>query len=74
MSSRSALASHSAAPPREEPEVGPAAVVQSAVSVETAANDDESTSGFSVYGDPLFGMAIASVVLFGLLAALIASS
>ncbi|HEX5048834.1 MAG TPA: hypothetical protein VFX89_17100 [Gammaproteobacteria bacterium] len=67
MSSRSALTSHSA-PPREE-RAGPAAGAQSKVSVETAANDDESTSGFSLYGDPLFGMAIATGILFALLAA-----
>ena len=43
-------------------------------SAQAKAADSESTPGFSVYGDPLFGMAIASVVIFALLAALIAMS
>lgn len=72
MGSRSALTPHSAAP--QENGVAAHAGVQSAVPVEAAANDGESTPGFSIYGDPLFGMAIASVMIFALLAALMAMS
>jgi hypothetical protein len=42
--------------------------------VEPAANDDKPKSEFSLYGDPLIGMAIASGILFAVLAALIALS
>ena len=52
----------------------PAAAVHTAVRVEAAANDDKPKTEFSVFGDPLFGMAIASVILLAVLAALIAAS
>ena len=70
MSTRSARKLHSAAA-REKHASVPGAV-RSTVRVETAANDDKPTEGFSFYGDPLFGMAIASVILFAVLAALVA--
>jgi hypothetical protein len=72
MSTRSARQVHSAAA-REKHASVPGAV-RSTVRVETAANDDKPTEGFSFYGDPLFGMAIASVVLLAVLAALVAMS
>jgi hypothetical protein len=71
MSPRSALAPHSAAPRTKHVEI-PAAGRSSPVHVEAAANDDKPTSEFSVYGDPLFGMAIATVILFAVFAALMA--
>ena len=71
MSPRSALAPREAAP-REKRVSAPVAGVRSALPVETAANDDKPTEKFSVYGDPLFGMAIATVILFAVLAALMA--
>jgi hypothetical protein len=46
--------------------------VPRAVRVEPAANDDTAASTFSVFGDPLFGMAIGTGILFAVLAALIA--
>jgi hypothetical protein len=46
--------------------------VRSAVRVEAAANDATPTSEFSFLGDPIFGIAIASVILFAFLAALMA--
>jgi hypothetical protein len=55
------------------PEKAPAGV-RSTVRVEAAANDAEPTRPFSFYGDPLFGMAIASVILLAVLAALVATS
>jgi hypothetical protein len=69
MSSRSALTSHSAAP-QEERARAPAAGAQSAARVDPAANDDAQESDLSLRRDPLFGMAIASVILFVILAAL----
>lgn len=71
MSSRSAPTPHSAAPRNKHPV--PVAVVESStVRVEAAANDDKPTSDFSFYGDPLLGMAVASIILFGVFAALMA--
>jgi hypothetical protein len=70
MSSRSARKPH-AAPP-EKVGAAPNAGVQSAIRVEAAANEDKPTSGFS--SDPLFGMAIATGILFAVLAALMALS
>lgn len=49
----------------------PIANVSQAAHVDAAANDD-GTSTFSVLGDPLLGMAIGSVILFLVLAALMA--
>jgi hypothetical protein len=40
--------------------------------VDAAANDDSAASGYSIFGDPLWGMAIATVILFAILAALMA--
>jgi hypothetical protein len=68
MSTRSSRKSHPAVP-REVP-----AAVRSTVRTEAAVNDAEPTRTFSVYGDPLFGMAIASVILLAVLAALVAMS
>jgi len=73
MRSRSALAPRVDAP-REKRVSAPVARAQSTLPVQAAANDDKPTAGFSVYGDPLFGMAIASVILFAILAALMALS
>ena len=39
-----------------------------------SANDDERKSGFSFYGDPLIGMAIASIVLLLVFAGLMVGS
>ncbi len=53
----------------------PVVHVPQAVRVEdAAANDDSATSTFTVVGDPLLGMAIATGILFAALAALIAFS
>jgi hypothetical protein len=68
MSSRFAAAQHSAAP-RKDPAAD--AGVQPAVRVDATANDT-ATSGFALSGDPLLGMAIASAILFAVLAALMA--
>jgi hypothetical protein len=68
---RSALAPHSAAPRTKHVKI-PVAGRSSPVRAEAAANDDKPTSEFSFYGDPLFGMAIATVILFAVLAALMA--
>lgn len=73
MRSRSALTLHSAAPGKSRA-TAPAAGVQSQVRAEAAADDDQSTSEFSIHGDPLFGMAIASLIMFAVLAALVALS
>jgi hypothetical protein len=70
MSSRSPIKRRSA-PSGKKPD---AATVKQAVSVDAAANDDTTTSSFAVFGDPLLGMAIASGILFAVLAALIAFS
>ena len=68
MSSRFAVTQHSAASRRNRA-AKPVAVARPAVRVETAAKDDTALSAFS---DPLAGMAVASVILFAILAALIA--
>ena len=73
MSSRSALTPRAAAPRKKRVTV-PVAGVQAAVRVEAAANVEKPTRKFSVFGDPLFGMAIASVIMFAVLAALMALS
>ena len=73
MGSRTALAPRSASP-RDEEAIAAAVSAQSTIRPEAPANDDESTSEFSFFGDPLFGMAIASVILFAVLAALVALS
>ena len=70
MNSRSAITKHSAAS-RKIPAATQVGALQ-AVRVDAAANDDTSTSTFSIFGDPLWGIAIASGMLFALLAALIA--
>jgi hypothetical protein len=71
MSSRSALELDSHAL-RKKGATAPSAGVQSTVPVEAAANDDKPTTGFSVFSDPLFGMAIATGIVFAALAALVA--
>ena len=73
MSSALVKTKHSAAATKELAAT-PIVHVPQAVRVDAAANDDSATSTFSVVGDPLLGMAIASGVLFAVLAALIAFS
>jgi hypothetical protein len=73
MSSRFAVKQHSATPQKDFAAT-PVAGVQSAVRVEAAANDDKPRSEFRFFGDPMFGIAIASVILFAILAALMAYS
>jgi hypothetical protein len=69
MRSRSALAPHTAAPV-EEHIIAPVASAQPPLRQDAAANDEESMPTSSFRGDPLFGMAIATVILFVFLAAL----
>jgi hypothetical protein len=59
---------------RKNPAATPVIDDRPAVRVDTAANDDTPTSAFTIFGDPLWGMAIVSGILFALLAALVASS
>jgi hypothetical protein len=73
MRSRTALAPRPTAP-EDDHAVARTGDVPSPVRQEAPANDDESAAEFSFYGDPLFGMAIASVILFAVLAALVALS
>jgi hypothetical protein len=54
---------------RQNPAVNPVADVQPDVRENAAANDETRAS---IFGDPLWGMAIASGILFAVLAALIA--
>jgi hypothetical protein len=68
MSTRSSRKSHSAVK-----QAIPAAV-RPTVPVKAAVERAEPTRTFSFYGDPLFGMAIASVILLAVLAALVAMS
>ena len=70
MGSRSALTSHVAAAQNKQ-RAAPSVVVQSS-QVEKAANDEKKTSAFSFRGDPLIGMAIASVIWLAVFAALMA--
>jgi hypothetical protein len=70
MSSRSAIV-HAAGPRTKQVKL-PVAGHSPPVRAEAAANDDKPTSEFSFYSDPLFGMAAATVILFAVLAALIA--
>ena len=72
MSSRSALKPHT--PTRRKDLVPvPISDVRPAARVDAAANDED-VSTFSVIGDPLLGMAIGSIILFAVLAALMAFS
>ena len=73
MSSALVKTKHSAAAAKELAAT-PIVRVPQAVRVDAAANDDSATSTFAVAGDPLLGMAIASGILFAVLAALIAFS
>ena len=57
---------------RKKPAANAIAAVQPAVRGDAAANEDERTSEFSIFGDPLWGIAIASGILFAMLAALMA--
>jgi len=68
MSLRLAVTRHSAAS-RKNRAAKPLAGARPVVRVEPAAKDDTALSAF---GDPLAGMAVASVILFAILAALIA--
>jgi|SoiMethySBSTD1v2_1073268.scaffolds.fasta_scaffold3088931_1 hypothetical protein len=71
MNSRIAVRQHSTAPRKN---LTPAATVRSAIRTESAANDEQPKSDFAPSSDPLFGMAMATVILFAVLAALIAFS
>lgn len=71
MRSRPAPSPRSGAPEPEQA-ISPHAGVQSQSREEAPARDPESTPEFSLYGDPLFGMAIATAALFAVLAALMA--
>jgi hypothetical protein len=71
MSSRFAV-TQQPAPSRNNPAATSVAGVRTTIHAEAAANDDTAAAAFSVFGDPLFGMAIASGILFATLAALIA--
>ena len=73
MNSRVAAPKHSAAS-RKNPAATPVAAIRPAVRADATVNDDTPTSTFSIFGDPLWGMAIASGILFAVLAALIALS
>ncbi len=68
MNSRFAATQH-APVRRKNPAATPAASVQPGVRENAAANDD---TRMSIFSDPLWGMAIASGILFAILAALIA--
>jgi hypothetical protein len=57
---------------RKKPAANVIAAVRPAVRDDAAANGDVQTSEFSIFGDPLWGIAIAAGVLFAVLAALIA--
>ena len=70
MSSRFAVTQYSAVS-RKNPAAKPVAGARPALRVEAAAKDDTALSASS---DPLAGMAIASLILFAVLAALIAFS
>jgi len=70
MSSRLATRQHPAAS-RKNAAAKPVASVRPTVRVEAAAKNETKPS---VFNDPLWGMAIASAILFAILAALIASS
>jgi hypothetical protein len=50
----------------------PVARARPAEHPDAVANEHAQTSGFAIIGDPLFGMAILSGMLFAILAALIA--
>ena len=71
MSQRLAVTQHTPAA-RKAPSV--ALVVRPAVRVDAAPADQKETSEFTIFGDPLWGIAIATVILFATLAALIAFS
>ena len=70
MSSRSAIV-HAAGPRTKQVKL-PVAGHSPPVRAEAAANDDKPTSEFSFYGDPLFGMAIVTAILFAVFVALMA--
>ena len=72
MSSRTAVRQRPIVPQKNL--AAPAVGIQSAMRTEAAANDEQQKPGFAPSSDPLIGMAIASVILFGVLAALIAFS
>ena len=68
MSSRSAATQHEAASRNDSATVD----VRPAVQQDVVAVDKPPTSDFAIFGDPLWGIAIASLILFAVLAALIA--
>lgn len=72
MSSSSAHKAHSVARRNKHVTTPVVAVHSSAASGQAAANDDNETSQPSFKSDPLFGMAIATVIMFAIFAALMA--
>jgi hypothetical protein len=70
MSSRSALARRDERP--DDRVIAP--VAAKSIDQDAPANDDGPESEFSFNSDPLFGMAIASIILLMVFAALISSS
>jgi hypothetical protein len=70
MSSRFATTEH-AAPSRKNFPATPIRM-RPAVPADEAASDAAATPAFAIFGDPLWGIAIASIILFAVLAALIA--
>ena len=74
MSSRIVVRQPSAAA-RKLPVTTPVAVVRPIARVDAVAEEvaeEKETSKFTMVGDPLWGMAVASVILFAALAALMA--
>ena len=71
MSSRSAVKPHVPATRTDLVAIPVSDAKPTAQRVEAAAND-EHASAFSFSGDPLIGMAIGTIILFGVLAALMA--
>ena len=65
-------ARHQPAESRSEPAAS-AEDIRPTLHTQEAANDDTHASDFAVFGDPLLGMAIASGILFAVMAALMAS-
>ena len=72
MSSSSAHKAQSVARRKKHVTAPVVGVHSSAASGQAAANDDNETPQLSFKGDPLFGMAIATVIMFAIFAALMA--
>lgn len=72
MRSRPALAPPVAAPEPQPSAVPPVTTAQGPLRPDTAIRGEKSTPVSTFAGDPLFGMAVATVVLLAFLAALMA--